>query len=484
VTLYAVWTANKYSVTLNNDGSTSTLDVTFDTIVPTITNLPTKTGFTFGGYWTQADGKGTQYIDADGVGKKWDIAENTTLYAHWTAGSVNYTVKYYFQTTAGGDNYEHKDGSDDTRVGITGNQTNVTADEVIGFNLQPIVQQRIAGNGLTVVEVKYNRKTITYTFNANGGNWGGSTADATVSDLFGAAVIISDPTKDVGYHCVWNLDVPETFGAENRTFTAQWTANTYKIRFNANDGTGDMADMDMTYDVSMDLSANSFSKEGCFLVGWSKNSTDTTAMYMDKQKISNLSEDNGATVTLYAIWQERSLISVGQIMYSDMTFNNASVEGKIPIGVVFDVGDKVKIVYLDETSDKEWCLKTAGGYNCNPDTSTSDGSGNWQKICEAVSDEDTTGNYPAFEYVNNLGEGWYMPAKDELNAIYTNITVINNSITVLSNTGVSATPLGTDRYWSSSSYNNKSAWIYMFSAGDQSYGNKVGRLSVRAVRAF
>ncbi|MBP5450306.1 MAG: InlB B-repeat-containing protein, partial [Spirochaetales bacterium] len=54
VTLYAVWTANTYKVTLNNEGVTNIIDVTFDTIVPTITNLPTKTGFTFGGYWTQA----------------------------------------------------------------------------------------------------------------------------------------------------------------------------------------------------------------------------------------------------------------------------------------------------------------------------------------------------------------------------------------------------------------------------------------------
>ena len=260
----------------------------------------------------------------------------------------------------------------------------------------------------------------------------------------------------------------------------------YAIQFNTNGGEGTMANQDMTYDVSEDLSANSFSKDGCFLVGWSKNSTDTTAMYMDKQKISNLSENNGATVTLYAIWKQRSTVSVGQIMYSDMTFNNASVEGKTPIGVVFDVTtDKLTIVNLSEGTSLAWCLQTAAGYNCNPDTSTSDGSSNWQIICEAVSDEDVADNYPAFEYVNNLGEGWYMPAIDELNAIYTNKEDINTAITVLSNVGVSATPLGTNFYWSSSSGNNGSAWSQRFSDGYQYYyGRKSNQNSVRAVRAF
>ena len=81
ITLYAKLTANIYKVTLNNDGDTSlVLDVTYDTIVPTITK-PSKTGYTFGGYWTQANGQGTQYIDSDGKGRKWNIADNAAFLA-------------------------------------------------------------------------------------------------------------------------------------------------------------------------------------------------------------------------------------------------------------------------------------------------------------------------------------------------------------------------------------------------------------------
>ena len=255
---------------------------------------------------------------------------------------------------------------------------------------------------------------------------------------------------------------------------------TYTIVFNANGGEGEMSSMDMTYDVSADLPANAFTKDGYLFVGWAL-SADGEIVYTDGQEVKDLTADNEAEVILYAIWK----VKIGAIMYSDMTFSSEYVDGKTPIGIVFEVGTKVKIVHLDETSDKEWCITTADDYNCNPATSTSDGSNNWQTICDTVSDEDVAGNYPAFEYVNGLGSGWYLPAKDELNAVYTNKADINAALTKLINAEVSAIPLGTSDYWSSSSYDDDSAWIQSFSDGDQdAYYYEYDHNSVRAVRAF
>ncbi|MBR6199178.1 MAG: DUF1566 domain-containing protein [Spirochaetales bacterium] len=85
-----------------------------------------------------------------------------------------------------------------------------------------------------------------------------------------------------------------------------------------------------------------------------------------------------------------------------------------------------------------------------------------------------------------MGSGWYLPAKDELNAVYVNKTAINAALGVLSSAGVSATLLGTSWYWSSSSYDNNDAWYQRFSDGYQydDYYLKYSRNSVRAVRAF
>ena len=47
--------------------------------------MPTKTGYTFAGYYSETDGGGTKYYNADGTSAHdWDKANNnTTLYAYW-----------------------------------------------------------------------------------------------------------------------------------------------------------------------------------------------------------------------------------------------------------------------------------------------------------------------------------------------------------------------------------------------------------------
>ena len=83
----ANWTANQYTVTLdmqNGTGGSSSVTATYNSAMPTMT-VPTRTGFTFGGYYTEENGGGTQYYNANGEStKNWDKASATTLYAKWT----------------------------------------------------------------------------------------------------------------------------------------------------------------------------------------------------------------------------------------------------------------------------------------------------------------------------------------------------------------------------------------------------------------
>ena len=95
LTLYAIWQANTYTVTLNaaggTGGSTSVI-ATFDAAMPNIT-LPTRSGYNFLGYFTEQNGAGVQYYDANGSGtNSWIIASNTTLYAAWEEQSVTPVV--------------------------------------------------------------------------------------------------------------------------------------------------------------------------------------------------------------------------------------------------------------------------------------------------------------------------------------------------------------------------------------------------------
>lgn len=85
-TLYAIWRAVSYTVTFDRQDGTGGPDsatVTYDSTMKSIAK-PSRTGYTFGGYYTSTEGKGTQYYTATGAGARvWDIASNTTLYAKW-----------------------------------------------------------------------------------------------------------------------------------------------------------------------------------------------------------------------------------------------------------------------------------------------------------------------------------------------------------------------------------------------------------------
>ncbi|MBQ3922093.1 MAG: InlB B-repeat-containing protein, partial [Spirochaetales bacterium] len=273
---------------------------------------------------------------------------------------------------------------------------------------------------------------------------------------------------------------------------AKWTANTYTIVFKANnDGTDSDVIQDMTYDVSADLLSNTFTKFKQVFKGWGLSPNDDVD-YNDKQNVKNLSVENGAKITLYALWRN---IDVGDICYQDgenIIYSESCLSDKTPIGVVFYVTtDKVKIVHLKKEDSVSWC-KDAKGTNKEFGTDTADGSGNWQIICNTAGIDDATDDtglpskkYPAFRRVNSLGEGWYLPAKGELDCIYNNKTIINNKLTLLKKSDDEIIILGNYTYWSSSADGTVKAWYQNFNNGDKSSTNRgVGSNYVRGVRAF
>lgn len=96
-TLYAVWTADKTTVTLNKDGGTggnSSVTASYGQAMPSAGNVPTKTGYTFTGYYTEQNGQGTKYYNADNTSaQNWDKDDATaTLYAGWEAKTITLTL--------------------------------------------------------------------------------------------------------------------------------------------------------------------------------------------------------------------------------------------------------------------------------------------------------------------------------------------------------------------------------------------------------
>jgi uncharacterized repeat protein (TIGR02543 family) len=87
ITVYAKWTANPYTVTFDSWGGSASQSSITVTAGECVTTLPTATrsGYVFGGWFTQTNGWGSEFTAATPVN------EDITVYAKWT---VEYTVTF------------------------------------------------------------------------------------------------------------------------------------------------------------------------------------------------------------------------------------------------------------------------------------------------------------------------------------------------------------------------------------------------------
>lgn len=90
---------------------------------------------------------------------------------------------------------------------------------------------------------------------------------------------------------------------DNGIVSATLTPITYYVHFDKNnDGaSGTMSDQQFTYGQAQNLTANTFSRTGYDFIGWS-TTFNGEAEYTDGQSVSNLTAEDGQTVTLYAKW--------------------------------------------------------------------------------------------------------------------------------------------------------------------------------------
>ena len=151
----------------------------------------------------------------------------------------------------------------------------------------------------------------TITYNLDGGTVGSPNPAKYTVDT--EAFTLNNPTKTGYTFAGWtgtDLTEPassitiEKGSTGNRTYTANWTLNTYTVSFdkNADDATGEMADITLTYGEEKALSLNTFSREGYFFAGWNTMADGSGTAYSDKDSVINLTYVANGTVTLYAQW--------------------------------------------------------------------------------------------------------------------------------------------------------------------------------------
>lgn len=148
-----------------------------------------------------------------------NITENMTYTVIYYPANVGFTVNHYLQNVAD-NNYtlyvsERHDGFTEREVG------DGLAETYPGFAaLLYNTKAKVAADGSTVVEIKYDRNYYMMSFNLDGGF-----GVEPIYARFGAALEVGTPTKPGYTFSGWEPALPATMPVNGGTHTAQWQKN-------------------------------------------------------------------------------------------------------------------------------------------------------------------------------------------------------------------------------------------------------------------
>ena len=269
ITLYPVWTANQYTVTLDSNGggavTPSTVTVTYGEDCPAIPVLQWA-GHIFCGWYDAQEG-GKQYVNDNGNSTaRYDKTENCTLYARWSdAPLCTVTFNPNGGILAGKNTSEQRSNDsvqykpdDPTREGHF----------FLGWYQDPACTQRwdfddwVTGDMTLYAGWRILYYTI-YFDTAGGSDIGHITQD------YGTAITAPAAPTKTGYTFIgWEPELPATMPAKVMTVTAQWSINQYTITFDT-DGGSEVAPITQDYGTAITAPAAP-TREGYTFTGWDK----------------------------------------------------------------------------------------------------------------------------------------------------------------------------------------------------------------------
>ncbi|MDR2383008.1 MAG: InlB B-repeat-containing protein [Prevotellaceae bacterium] len=331
-TLYAQWTANKYTIKFVSNGGgniekgestmvdiDNTMSVTYG---QSIGALPTGTyqNYTLTGW---KDGNGTLYHE----GKIYDTANYITLYAQWTGNPYEIT----FNTNGGNETFSPNTVNYGSAIGnlptptrngykFTGwkNENGTTS-----YDNNTIVYSKM------ILYAHWETEYYTVTYNTNGG-----TPILPASDLtYNSLLKLAGPLTRTGYdHTGWNTrqdgygdsyNVSDDYiVTRDTTLYAQWTPKTYTVTFEAEGGVSNESERKVDYNQQIGILPVP-TRDGHTFKGWyTKQNGDGT-----QYDANNVITEN---TTLYAHWE----INKYTITCYD-NYPNAFMQETMPFGSTF-----------------------------------------------------------------------------------------------------------------------------------------------------
>ena len=278
---------NNYTIEFNaneGEGEMNSLPVVEGTSISLPANEFERTGYTFTGWNTQADGQGTSYADEASI----SATGNITLYAQWeenaTGGeektTVNVSIKEYATTNNWSDATQYTTIKMDDNItvtadggGNTGKYYNSGSDWRI-YQTENATVTVQAKEGIVIVSVK-----ITYTVNNTGvlthNNNNNNITSGDVVTVNANSVVFSvgnTGTSTKGQVRITAIEVVYSGGSSSEGSQPETTTE-YKLTLNLNEGTLVNAPTQYNVETGIDLSTPELipTKEGFEFGGWFDN---------------------------------------------------------------------------------------------------------------------------------------------------------------------------------------------------------------------
>ena len=248
---FTAWLPNSYTITYNpNNGENAyTGTVTYDTGSCNMVDgqVPSYSGYSFGGWYTGANGTGEQVYDKDGKAVNgtywsgngstavWKGTTNISVYAYWTAADTDVTLYFY------------KDG------------------------------------------VKDDSKTKTYSVkNGSTFNAADHAADSTFDNCHYVSV---DRTS-------WKVPDEGTYAS------VYYETNELNVMYEGNGNTGGSTDgSSVKYGSTITIAGNGFTKTGHSFNGWNTSADGTGTSYPAGSTFVSKPSAHGDTLKLFAQWK-------------------------------------------------------------------------------------------------------------------------------------------------------------------------------------
>lgn len=272
VVLYANWKPNNYKVRYNGNGATSgTMSDSahvYDTAKVLTRNAYARTGYTFTGWNTKADGKGTAYVN--GASVKNLTATNdgiVTLYAQWSANDYTYEIQHW------ANGFKNQEGNNEAKTNFILKTDTYTEKYGSTYTLDSSKKTTIP-NGF------YLKQTFGTHSLSSDGSW--------TNYPFGTKVTQKDTKMKFEY---------------------DYIPNEYEITYNLNGGTNNSANP-TSYTVLYGVSLKNPTRTGYTFDGWYNGSTKVTGINEGKnatfssasELYSELAKRTTGDITLTAKW--------------------------------------------------------------------------------------------------------------------------------------------------------------------------------------